>query len=252
MSSFRIDRQYVSFQTAETQPVYAATQTQSVKKEVRDVAEPSGIDISKLYNEIYERLLNEHAEQAESMLSRASAEAQEIVEKAKQQAEEMTSRARAEAERLKNEMTVTLESAYREKISRERQELQNMELSLRSSYDSMIDGIQGEVIGLVMEIVRKVIGIKMSQTDEIFLGLVRDALERLKQTGSVVIRVGPEDYMRYFGGEDGPELDTGELKTTVVEEPDFSPGDLIVESEGEIIDLSVGRQLNQIEKAFQN
>ena len=113
--------------------------------------------------------------------------------------------------------------------------------------------MQDEIVALVMEIVRKIINVKLSQSDEVFLGLVQDALEHLKQTGSISIRVSPEDYARYFGRERGiPDLDAGEAKIAIVEEPDFSPGDLIVESEGEIIDLSIDRQVTQIENAFRN
>jgi flagellar biosynthesis/type III secretory pathway protein FliH len=96
---------------------------------------------------------------------------------------------------------------------------------------------------------RKVIGINIRSRTK-FFRLVQDALERLKQTGSVVIRVSPEDYARYFGNGIRPELDAGEMKIAVAEEPEFKTGDLVVESEGEIVDLSVDGQLNRIEEAF--
>jgi flagellar assembly protein FliH len=252
MSSFRIDRQYVSFQTAETQPVRATPQAQKPKPEVTAELNERGVDISKIYNEVYERLLSEHAEQAEYMLSKASDEAQEIVEKAKKEADELRARAKSDAEKLREELRASAENAAQERKAFEEQELQNMVASLQNSYGTMIDGMQNEIVALVMEIVRKVIGIKISQSDEVFLGLVRDALERLKQTGSVIIRVSSGDYARYFGAEHATELDTGEMKVAVVEEPEFKTNDLVVESEGEIVDLSVDRQLDQIEQAFLN
>jgi flagellar assembly protein FliH len=251
MSSFRIDRQYVSFQTAETQPVFAKVEVQRPKEDPPGADVP-GPDISKLYDEIYERLRSENAEQAEYILQKASDDAQEIVDNAKKQAEEFAAQAKADALRFRDELAAELENAALERRCREEKEFQELEASLRSSYDGLADGMRDEVVALVMEIVRKVIGIKLSQSDDIFIGLVKEALDRLKQAGSVVIRVGPEDYARYFGEGRSPDLDTGETKTTVAEEPDFSPGDLIVESEGEIIDLSIDRQIDQIEKAFRD
>ncbi|SHH83812.1 Flagellar biosynthesis/type III secretory pathway protein FliH [Sporobacter termitidis DSM 10068] len=262
MSSFRIDRQYVSFQTAETQPVRATPPPQVQKQSQEQSGEHSqerpadqGMsveDISKIYNEIYERLLAEHAEQAENMLSKASDEAREIVENAKKQAEEITDKAQADARQLQEELQASLENAAEERRLREEKELRDLESGMRSAYETLVDGMQDEVIGLVMEIVRKVIGIKLSQSDDVFLGLVRDALDRLKHVGSLVVRVSSEDYARYFGGERGPALDAGDVKVSVAEEPDFSVGDLVVESEGEMVDLSVGRQLDQIEQAFES
>jgi flagellar assembly protein FliH len=252
MSSFRIDRQYVSFQTAETQPVFATREAQKPKPEVKSDLETFGGDISKIYDEIYEKLLREHSEQAENILSKASDEARELVEKAKKQSEELLITARSEAEKLEKELRAALDSEMEERLSESGAQLRSLETSLREAYAGLVDSMTGEVVSLVMEIARKVINVKLSQSDEVFMGLVRDALERLKQTGSVVIRVGPEDYARYFGAEGGPEFDTGEMKVAVQEEPEFKEGDLVVESEGEIIDLSLDRQLDQIEQAFLN
>ena len=249
MSSFRIDRQYVSFQTAETEPVLAKQQGQRLGSDINGGDEG---DLSGLYNEIYERLQSEHAEQAEQMLRRASEEAREVVENAKKQAGEIVASAKAEAEKLHNDLRTETERAAAKRKSLEEKELLKLESSLRDKYDALVGGMRGEVIALVMEIVRKIILVKLEQSDEVFLGLIRDAMDRLKQAGSVVIRVGPEDYMRYFGRERAPDLSAGETKVAVVEEPEFAPGDLIVESEGELVDLSIGRQIGQIEKAFQS
>lgn len=187
------------------------------------------------------------------MLSKASEEAREIVENAKKQSEELVRQAKLEAERLRREAAEQLEAASREQKCLQEQEIRNLEESLRANYDALVVGIQSEVVALVMEIVRKIINIKLSQSDEVFLGLVQDAMERLKQAGSISIRVCPEDYARYFGHERGiPDLDAGEARIAIVEEPDFSPGDLIVESEGEMLDLSIERQITLIEDAFKN
>jgi flagellar assembly protein FliH len=259
MSSFRIDRQYVAFETAETQPVHATVKAQKEKLGPDDMSAYSG-DVSKLYDEIYERLLSEHAEQAECMLSKASSEAQDIIEKAKKHAEEIIQQARCDTEKMRSELLTQMQEASTERKSQAETELIELETKLRNDYTKQVDELRGNVIGLVMEIVKKIIGIKLSQTDEIFVGMISDAIEQLKQTGSVVIRLSPEDYARYFGtarGESGDSLlretlDAGETKIAVIEEPDFKTGDLIVESEGEMIDLSIDRQLGLIEKAFLN
>jgi flagellar biosynthesis/type III secretory pathway protein FliH len=250
MSSFRIDRQYVAFETAETQPVCAAN---AVKKTSPVKDDDMSADLSRLYNEIYEKLQREHAEQAELMLSRAAAEAEEITRKAREQAEEILRQAKREAEALKEELIAEMTAAEAERKIRAENALSELEAQLRSDYEELVDGMRGKVVALVMEIVRKVIGIRMEESDEVFTNMVKDALDRLKQTGSVLIRVGPEDYARYLGAAGGSVLevlDTGETKITAVEEPNFSKGDLVVESEGEIVNLSINRQLELIENAF--
>lgn len=250
MSSFRIDRQYVSFQSAETQPVFATNQTKKAK--LSDAVDDIG-DVSRLYDEIYERLLSEHAEQAEYILSKASDEAQAIIEQARMDAGQIISKAETDALTLKEGLLKEFEEAVARRKSEEQKELTGLESSLKNDYTKLIDGMRGEFISLVMEIVRKIIGIKLSQSDELFTGLVSEALDGLKQRGLAIIRVSPEDYAKYFSNaREGPDIDTGEFKVTVVEEPGFSRGDLVVESEGEIINLSINRQIDQVEKAFIN
>lgn len=251
MSSFRIDRQYVAFETAETQPVYATNKTPKAQPAPDNNNDSYRGDISKIYNEIYERLQNEHAEQAEYMLSKAADDAQDIIDKAKIHADEIMNQARSDAERIRDELVGEMEATSSQRKSQAETELLSVETKLRNDYSNLVDGMSGNVIALVMEIVKKIIGIKLSQSDEIFIGMVKDALAQLKQTGSVLIRVSPEDYLRYFGNE-RDDLENDEIKITVVEEPNFSNGDLIVESEGEMIDLSIDRQIDQIEKAFMN
>lgn len=252
MSSFRIDRQYVSFQTVETQPVFATNQPQKAGPG-SDNSEVAGVDVSKLYDELYERLLAEHAEQAEQMLSKASDEAQAILEQARKDADQIVSLAKADAAALKENLVNAFEATAARRKSEEEKAVAGLESSLRNDYAKVIDGMHSEVVSLVMEIVRKVIRIKLSQSDEIFTGLIKEALESLKQKGLAVIHVSPGDYARYFGKtHEGTNIDTGEFKVTVIEEPGFENGDLVIESEGEMINLSIDRQIDQIEKAFLN
>lgn len=262
MSSFRIDRQYVSFETAETQPVHATIQVAS-RKTAAVSQETGGLagDIGKLYEEIYKRLQNENADQAEYILDQARAKAQTIINQAGEQAEDIIRKAKADAEAHAEAIREDAkDQGYREGLAlggaaaekrktEEAAQLKMLEGRLKDDYAALVGGLDKDVIALVMEIVKKIIGVKLSQSDDIFVGLVSDAIERLKQAGSVTIRVSPEDYIRYFG-KGCPNIDTGDMKVTVVEDEGFKCGDLIVESEGEVLDLSITRQIEQVENAF--
>jgi flagellar assembly protein FliH len=258
MSSFRIDRQYVSFVTAETQPVHATVQPVN-RKTAAASPDPGGLagDIGKLYEEIYKRLQSENADQAEYILEQARAKAQTMTSEAKEQADDMIKKAEADAEAIREdaknkgylEGLEQAGAAEEERKIEEAAALKRLENQLKDEYSALVGGVDKDVIVLVMEIVKKIIGIKLSQSDDIFLGLVSDALERLKQAGSVTIRVSSEDYTRYFGNG-GPGVDAGDMKVTVVEDEGFKCGDLIVESEGEVLDLSITRQISQVENAF--
>ena len=127
------------------------------------------------------------------MLSGAAGEASDIIDKAKKQAEEIICQAKNEAAAMKEELTARMAAADDERKRRNAAELSELETNLQYDYTELIDGMRGKVVARVIEIVRKVIGIKLTESDEIFTEMIKDALERLKQTGSVLIRVSPED-----------------------------------------------------------
>lgn len=260
MSSFRIDRQYVSFVTAETRSVRTAGQMPDTNMFFTDTgaANESEEVMAQHYAEILDRARKEAEEKAALILKRARSEADAIVGQAKRMAGDTMEEARSSAAGIRAEAkqagysegqkTAQMHAQARKK--EEKQEFSQLMDQLRSHYSELVEGMREDVISLVIDIVKKIVNFRLNESDEIFLGLIRDALEQLKQTGTVIIRVGSEDYARYFGTEAGKGIQTGKAKAAVLEEESYSPGDLIVESEGEILDYSIGRQIERVEKAF--
>lgn len=255
MSSFRIDRQYVSFVTAEAHPVPRP----SVPEET-GTPEEALLDEARIKSRrMLEQAEREASEQSRRIIAQAEAQAGETLRSARAEAERLVAGAKAESESICEQarqdgnakgLRQAEDEAKRRKKT-EAEQLYTLTEELRTQYAGLVDSMRPDVLSLVMEIVRKVIHIKLRESDEAFLGMVNDAVERLRQTGTVMIRVGSEDYARYFGGEPADKLQpAGDVKLTVIEEEDYAPGDLVVESEGEVLDLSVDRQLNRIEKAL--
>ena len=196
-------------------------------------------------------------EKSEQILARARAEAENIETDARQKAEIIIEEARNMAEEIREEARKEgysrgLAEAKAEAEARKAEEakqLRELEENLRNKYRELADSIHEDAVALIMEVVRKVINVKLEESDAVFMGLVNDALDRLKDTGTIIIHVSSEDYKRYFENEN-PLAMPSDAKVIVVEEENYSPGDLVVESEGEVLDYSIGRQLEKVEKAF--
>lgn len=264
MSSFRIDRQYVSFVTAETQPVYAVHHTEN--KPYSSVGMESDCESEMDYDEhirkeLFEKAESEAKEEAQQIIDLARSEADLVIESAKVTSEKIIKKAKSDAEILLEEAKKAgfmegQKIAFHEAEMRkqeEREDYQKLVDQLKSEYSNLVDKMQVDIISLVMQIVKKIIHIKLEQSDEIFIGLVTDAMERLKQTGTIVIRVNSDDYNRYFTGKlTDIGINTGDTKIIVVEEQSYSRGDLVVESEGEMLDSSVSRQIELVEDALRN
>lgn len=260
MSSFRIDRQYVSFEAAEIHP--ANLKLRKSNESVTQVAVSTVFnteEIEKQRVELLKQTQKEANEKAQLIINRARAESEEAVRKARLLAEEILLEAEENAKDIKERAEKrgfaqgmkTAEDSVELRKKEDAKVLHEMMDKLRADYSRIVESINDDVASLAMEIVKKIIGIKLDSSDEIFLGLIGDALGRLKQAGFVTIHVSSEDYARYFGNE-LPEkyLNSGSAKITVVEEEDYAKGDLVLESDGEALDFSIGKQIEIIEKAF--
>ncbi len=260
MSSFRIDRQYVSFEAAEIHPAnLKGYKTDGIVTEVAVSTAINADEIEKQRIELIKQTQRDASEKSQLIINRARAEAEEVIRKARLLAEEIIVEAEENAKDIKARAEKkgfaqgikTAEDSINLQKSENAKALQEIADKLRGDYSNLVDSINDDVVSLAMEIVRKIIGIKLDSSDEVFVGLINDALSRLKQAGFVSIHVSSEDYARYFGGE-LPEknLNTGTAKIAVIEEDDFSKGDLVLESDGEVLDFSINKQIDIIEKAF--
>lgn len=258
MSSFRIDRQYVSFVSAEAGSVSLPDEINTAGAAAA-AAEKAADPLLRQSAELLAAARRRAEEQAEQILLQARTEADARLQSAEKTAQTLTEEARGSAASIREAARqeghaegrrLAKEEADARKRA-EAAEFQRLEETLRVQYTSLVDEMQADVIALIINIVKKIINIKLKQ-EKIFLGLVDSALDQLKQAGSITIHVGSEEYARYFGEEAAERYDlAGRPEITVAEEETFAPGDLVVESEGEMLDYSVGRQIDRIEQAFQ-
>lgn len=256
MSSFRIDRQYVSFVTAETKsvphPQEYSVGTGSSGTDGRTAQEdPQCVEIMNKARETARR-------EAALLLEQARSEADGILLRAKRQADGMTEEAKSRAAAIRedakrsgySEGRKTAEAEAAQRRSEEAGQYAQLVHKLQEDYAGLVDGMREEIIALVINIVKKVIDFKINHSDEIFLGIVNNALEQLKQSKTVIIHVRSEDYQRYFGSDAENGLHLDKANVSVTEEEGYAPGDLMVESEGEMLDFSIGRQIERVEKAL--
>lgn len=251
MSSFRIERQYVTLVAPDTGLLCGLD-------EERDLF-ALGEELERCRAEARQEALQSAEREAERLLEEAKAQAQAILDKAREDflqtalAAERAAEARKQ-EALQEGLRLARQEAEVEaeaRRGREAAELARMTDKLRADYALLVDALEGDALCLVLDVVKKIIGVKLEESDEVFLGLVGTALEQLKQTGAVLIRVGPEDYHRYFGDRQAPgAAHFGKTEALVVEEEEFRHGDLVVESEGEVLDFSIDKQLRRLQDAF--
>ena len=230
MSSFKIERHRVRF----IPPDKPLAETQDQKAQP---SRPSEAEVRRLYEEIFQRLTREHAEQAELILEEAAEKARVTLKEAEEKAQALLADAKAQAECITREAETKMreeeerrlaayEKQCQEETRRREEEFRTLETALQSRYLALVDEIEEGTVSLV-EIVRKVIGLKLTESDAVFLGLVREAIERLRQQGTATIRVS-RDTPATFGHQPGwqSQFETGEMKAHSRGDSDFHPATL--------------------------
>ncbi len=260
MSSFRIDRQYVSFVSAEAHAVVTGSRIseeieaaeekderqQLAAEEFRLICEQMKAKIIKEAEDRADMIVQKAENDASAIKAEAEKKAGLLIEEARQKAESLKNKAKADGQ---NEGIKIAEQIYEAKRKQDELDLNSLKNTLHMSYGALVDQMRDEVLSLVFGIVKKIINIKLSESDEVFMNLINSAIDELKYTGTSSIYISPEDYKRYFGKEPH-ELNSGSGKVNIYEKDDFKSGDLVVESDGEILDYSVSRQIERLEKVF--
>lgn len=196
------------------------------------------------------RRLEEANEEAEKILAMANEKAKEIAANAGAEADEILKNAYEQgysegAEKAKEEIMSRFEEEYAI--------LKSLISQVEKSRETMIEELEDEIITLILDTSKKVINVALEKDDNVFEGLIKNALCMIKREGKIVVRVSQDDYSRFFKTGRAEFILNNELiKASVVEEPMFEKGDCVVESEGETVNAGVRSQLKYVELAFRS
>jgi len=117
--------------------------------------------------------------------------------------------------------------------------------------ERIVKEAEEEIIRIVMEIARKIVGEQLKTDREAILGPVKKALEKCAFSAGVIMKVSPEDY-------DVVELSKSKLmaeiegisQIEIIAEDTLSQGSCLLETDAGFINSSLEVQLDRIEEAF--
>jgi flagellar assembly protein FliH len=209
----------------------------------------------------------------EGILAAARRARRTIVESAKQDAERIITNAHNEAARLVNEALGECddirEDAHRagyengKKAADKQYRAEHEKLTaaytqfLKESdgqYRKMFDDFEGDIRGLILEAVRKVVAQAGETDNTVFESMIKNALEQFRPTGDMKIRVSADDYDRFFPiGSRVVTLDNGAVITLNaardIKLPDMS---ILLEDANIEVDAGLGTQMEYIKIAFEH
>lgn len=250
MSSFRVERQCVAFKPRQDNvpnynPITSADEKETLRRKMQLVqleeqTEKSRAEAQQIRTEAQKecaRLKEEAGRAAAQLLDQAKKEAQAL-QKAEKERGFLEGQKASEKEKQK------WKAGEQEKFDTQVQQMQAM-------YKSKIDEIQKDVTTLVAEITEKIIGIKMSESDQTFLNVVEAAMSRFRQNDDLVVHLSSEDF-RHFSetGSISALSKTRGRNLFLHKDPSMKKGGCVLESDAEFVDCGVSGQLDRMKEVL--
>lgn len=256
---FRIDRESISYVSISVESACSSggeDEQSSVRSTI--VFEETKRKALELAKKEAAEIIRTASEEAGEITKTASQEAAEMLRKSEESSKALVENALTEAERLRREAEEKgykdgADKALAEAEIRRAEEAAELELlieKINSERDEILDGLEDEIILLVMEIARKVVNTKIKR-EAYFVSMVQGAIAQLKSNSNVTLHMSADEYQRFFkAGKASFNVNEKLIEASVIAEPAYSRGDYSIETEGEVINFGVDFQLGCIEAAF--
>ena len=254
MSSFRVERECVTFKPRSAEPAQAVQYRASA--EVNTEAQQEARRLEALRQEA--ATMEEQARQSQSD---AQAESRRMTEEARKEAARILADAQKQAQELlqqeKDRGYAEGQAAAEEEIRQQRAENQRrMDTQLRSlkaMYDSKVNAVQEEVTELVAEMTEKIIAVKLQQDDQAFLNVIAMAMSRFRQSDDLTVHLSGDDYRHYNDTGSIQRLDEARgKKVFLTKDPSVAKNGCILESENGFVDCGIPGQVERMKEILRS
>lgn len=187
--------------------------------------------------------------QAALIIAEAQEKARAVLSEAEATVTEMLASARSEG--YENGYEAGLAAAT-EEMRQQLQTIVSIANNVTVDKRKLIRESEAQIVDLVIDVARKVLGREISLDPSVVVKLVDRALERV--TGQVVlrIRVNPSEYdlvRQHWAQREGQDDETMPLE--IVADKRVKPGGCIVDTQGGTVDAQIDVQLTEIKRAFE-
>jgi len=252
---FRIDRNNVNLGARKQVWVDSSGGTEADALEETQTAAASAEYLAQIQAaEIIEAALREAKIQEEQILADARNEAAGIVALAIEEAEHARRKAFVEGyEKGEAEGRISYDETLNEKMAKDDEMLHSIIAQIHDERERTYSTLEDDVVGLALEIVRKVIAPAEEELGGVFKALIKSALKQISPEGKVIIHVSADEYDRFFSeGKSVFELDNGtKINATILRDASLGGGDLIIDTEQETVNAGINSQLKYIALAFE-
>ncbi|QXM06150.1 FliH/SctL family protein [Crassaminicella indica] len=210
------------------------------------------IEEEKVQEVDFEAIYNQKMQEIEALvkekLAEAENQAQRIISDAYEDAKTIYENAKKDGFEAGKCEGYEVGKAESDKLIKEALDIKNEVLMTKKS---LVSQLEKESIELIINIVEKILNMKIEDSYETIIGLVKAALSKCAYTESLVLRVSPDDYDYAISAKDkilvlAENIDDIKIK----QDPSLKKGSCILDTVSGSIDSSIKTQFDQIKSLF--
>ena len=172
----------------------------------------------------------------------ASAKARELLQKAQKEAESIIRKAEETAETQRKS---GYDTGYQEGLAQTTELL----MKARLEQEQFLKSGNRDLMDLAFKIAEKIIGKQLELDPDTIISIVKQAMQTVRQTKQLTIRVHPDDAKRLKANEEELQEALGRQRILdVVEDKKVQPGGCIIESEIGTVEAQLTTQLERLKK----
>ncbi len=195
-----------------------------------------------------EELLEIARQKCDAIINEARLEAEKLLEEARFKAEK---EAEAIAEEAWQRGYAEGMAAAAEQSRSMLDEAQKIKESASEEYDSILAGMEADIVELVIKTARKAVAGELATNRDVILQLVSSALSECSNKNGAIVRVCPDDGKYLEENRDRlAAMTEGAGGIEIKPDSTLKPGDCIVETPLGSIDGGAGTRLDKIEDAM--
>ena len=184
-------------------------------------------------------------------------EADDIINTAREEAERTIQEARAEAESIKQQAFEEARSkgyeegkkAASEEYEGRARELDELEQRLNTDYENNMASLESDLLDTMLDIFEKVFFVKFSDSRELLLFLIKNAMRNIRETKNYKVKVSEADIDFVRGSRDEfVKIIGNDANLDIVMDVSLSAGDCIVDADSGVYDCSFKVELENLKK----
>lgn len=201
--------------------------------------------------EIFEKpdsLIEQATEEAALIIKEATYEAQRIMDDAYTEAKEKAIAMEEEAwQKGYAEGSEAAQKQYEIIIA----EAEVIRENAKMEHNEVISGLENEIIELVLDVAKKVIGNEMFTNKKSMISLIKQAIDNCSNKNGIIVKIAPDDYKFLSENMDKLAEALGSLEGfEFKQDASLKPGSCILDTQFGSMDAGVQTKISKIEEAF--